>query len=54
MYQQAGTAAAAGTTGTLAATGMNVLWVFIAGFALLAGAAALMRIVPRFTRSDAR
>ncbi|NDL56359.1 LPXTG cell wall anchor domain-containing protein [Phytoactinopolyspora mesophila] len=52
MYQQAGTAAAAGTTGTLAATGMSVIWIVIAGFALIAGAAALMRIVPRFTRPD--
>jgi hypothetical protein len=47
MYEKAGLAAAAGTTGGLALTGMNIMWLVLAGFALLAVGSALMRIVPR-------
>ena len=44
MYNQAGAG-----TGTLAMTGMAYqgLWLFLAGFALLALSLAVMRIVPR-------
>lgn len=52
MYEKAGTVAAAGTTGTLAMTGANVLWLALAGFALLAAASAVMRISPRMRRAD--
>lgn len=48
MYQY-GPTAATGAGGGLAATGMAAqsLWLFLAGFALLALAAALWRMSPR-------
>ncbi|MBB5803838.1 hypothetical protein F4560_003606 [Saccharothrix ecbatanensis] len=52
MYQKAGVAMAAGTTTGLAATGVNVLWLVLAGFALIAAGSALARIAPRFSRGD--
>lgn len=50
MYQKAGLATATGTTGGLAVTGMNALWIVLAGFALIAAGAALARISPRLSR----
>jgi LPXTG-motif cell wall-anchored protein len=48
MYQSGPTAAAGAASG-LAATGMAAqsLWLFLAGFALLALGAALWRMTPR-------
>jgi hypothetical protein len=48
MYQH-GSGAAAGAAGGLAMTGVaaHTLWLFLAGFALLALGAALWRMVPR-------
>ncbi|HVW40215.1 MAG TPA: hypothetical protein VHC18_02590 [Amycolatopsis sp.] len=46
MYQKIGAATAAGATTGLAYTGVNVLWLVLAGFALLATGAALLRIAP--------
>jgi len=50
MYTAHGTAgvsAAAGGGAALAATGLNVVWILLAGFALLAGGLALLRMIPR-------
>jgi hypothetical protein len=52
MYQKAGIAVAAGTTGGLAMTGANVLWLVLAGFALLAAGTAVARIAPKRRRTD--
>jgi hypothetical protein len=41
----AGTIIVAG--GTLASTGLNVLWIPLGGFALLSAGLALLRLVPR-------
>lgn len=47
MYQKIGAAAGLGVGGTgLAYTGVNVVWLLLAGFALLAAGLALLRIVP--------
>lgn len=46
MYHQAAGASAVGV-GTLAATGFDSLWLGLAGFALVAAGAALVRIVPK-------
>ena len=48
MYQT-GPGAAAGATGGLAMTGLAAqsLWLFLAGFAVIALGAALWRITPR-------
>jgi hypothetical protein len=47
MYQKIGTAASLGAGGAgLAFTGANVMWLVLAGFALLAVGGALLRIVP--------
>lgn len=52
MYDKAGVAGAAmGTGGALALTGANVVWISLAGFAMLAAGMAILRIVPRSTRS---
>jgi 4-hydroxybenzoate polyprenyltransferase len=40
-------AASAGALGGLAATGLNVIWLLLAAFALLGAGMALMRLVPR-------
>lgn len=50
MYHKVGAAAAAGATGGLAHTGLSVVWLLLAGFALLAAGTALARIAPRFSR----
>ncbi|MGW4484492.1 hypothetical protein ACWEOE_11695 [Amycolatopsis sp. NPDC004368] len=50
MYQKIGAASAAGVTGGLAYTGVSVLWLVLAGFALLAAGVALTRIVPVLRR----
>lgn len=50
MYQKAGTAFAAGAAGGLAWTGANVVWLMLAGFALVAAGSALARIAPRWRR----
>ncbi|WP_338696459.1 hypothetical protein V2W30_13615 [Streptomyces sp. Q6] len=50
MYDNVSSAAAAGTVasgGTLAATGAQVMWLFLAAFALIAVGTAIARIVPR-------
>lgn len=52
MYQKVGTAAAMGATGGLAYTGVNALWLVLAGFALIAAGTALLRILPRFRRDS--
>jgi branched-subunit amino acid transport protein len=41
---------AAGSTGALAFTGSNVIWLILAGFAMIATGTALARIVPRRER----
>ena len=45
MYHTAG-AAGVGTA-ALATTGLNILWLVLAAFALLGAGSALMRIVPK-------
>ncbi|MGV9300268.1 hypothetical protein [Amycolatopsis sp. NPDC003676] len=52
MYQKIGAASAAGVTGGLAFTGVNTLWLLLAGFALLAAGTALLRILPRVRRES--
>jgi hypothetical protein len=55
MYQKIGTAAGLGVGGAgLAYTGVNVMWLLLGGFALLAAGSALLRIVPvvRRRKSD--
>lgn len=47
MYQKIGAASAAGVTGGLAYTGLSVLWMVLAGFALISAGAALNRIRPK-------
>jgi hypothetical protein len=47
MYLRGLFAGGAGTLGTLPFTGLNVVWVAAAAFALLMAAGALWRIVPR-------
>lgn len=50
MYQHPGSLTAAGLTGgagTLAYTGVNAIWLVLAGFALLAAGSALLRISPK-------
>ena len=49
MYTAHGTAGvtAAGGTAALAATGLNVVWILLAAFALLGAGLALLRMVPR-------
>ncbi|HEY8301809.1 MAG TPA: hypothetical protein VIG48_07915 [Jatrophihabitans sp.] len=48
MYNSTGgLAAGAGTVGGLAATGLNVMWLVLAAFALLGAGMAIMRLVPR-------
>jgi hypothetical protein len=43
----AGATAAAGGGAALAVTGLNVVWIMLAAFALLGAGLALLRIVPR-------
>lgn len=52
MYQKIGATSAAGVTGGLAFTGVNVLWVLLAGFALLAAGTALLRVLPKVRKHD--
>ena len=47
MYSKSGALGSAVTTGGLAATGMNIIWVVLASFALLSAGLALLRIIPR-------
>lgn len=47
MYSNPTPVIAAGTVGSLAFTGTNVVWSVLAGFALIAAGSALGRIVPR-------
>jgi hypothetical protein len=51
MYgQTAGVAGATGVVGaaaTLPFTGLNVIWVLLAGFALIAAGIAILRVIPR-------
>ncbi len=37
----------AATTGTLAMTGANLVWIVLAAFALIATGLAMLRIIPR-------
>ncbi|HJQ45642.1 MAG TPA: peptidase [Amycolatopsis sp.] len=53
MYQKVGAVTAAGATSGLAYTGVNVVWLALAGFALLAAGAALLRIAPVMRRRKA-
>ncbi len=52
MYQKIGAASAVGMTGGLAFTGVNVLWLLLAGFALLAAGTAMLRILPKVRNQD--
>lgn len=52
MYQKIGAASVAGVTGGLAFTGVNVLWLLLAGFALLAAGTAMLRILPKVRKHD--
>jgi hypothetical protein len=51
MYGQtagaAGAVAAVAAAGTLPFTGLNLIWVLLAGFALIAAGTAIMRMIPR-------
>lgn len=47
MYQTPASLGIGATGGILAATGANSLWVGLAAFAMISGAAAMLRIVPR-------
>ncbi len=48
MYNNVGgLAAGTGAVGGLAATGLNVMWLLLAAFALLGAGMAIMRLVPR-------
>ncbi|MCU7825132.1 MULTISPECIES: hypothetical protein [unclassified Kitasatospora] len=47
MYGQLPTWGAAGTAGTLAATGVNSMGLLVAAFTLTMAGAALMRLLPR-------
>lgn len=50
MYDKAVAGLAGSSTGVLAFTGVNILFAVLAGFAMIAAGAALMRIVPRRER----
>ena len=47
MYDKAAAGLAGATTGALAFTGINVVYLVLAGFALIAAGTALNRIVPK-------
>ena len=47
MYHKGLFRRSAGTAATLPFTGLNLMWIAVAGFALLMAAGALWRIVPR-------
>jgi len=50
MYTTHGALGATGAAGggaVLALTGLNVLWLLLAGFALLGAGLALLRMIPR-------
>jgi hypothetical protein len=47
MYHKGLFAGSAGTVATLPFTGLDVMWIVVAAFALLMAAGALWRIVPR-------
>lgn len=47
MYSRASVGGAGAAIGGLAATGMNVIWLVLAAFALLGAGLALLRILPR-------
>jgi hypothetical protein len=48
MYAKSSVAGVSVVAGSsLAATGVNVLWLCIAGFALVSAGLALLRIIPR-------
>jgi hypothetical protein len=47
MYAGSYAAASTGTLAGLAATGLNVVWLVLAAFALLGAGLALLRVVPR-------
>jgi hypothetical protein len=48
MYTPTGIAGATAAAGAgLAATGMNVIWMLLAAFALLGAGLALLRVLPR-------
>lgn len=48
MYQKAAAGLGATGAGMLPFTGSNTLYLVLAGFALLAAGAALLRVVPKF------
>lgn len=54
MYTRGCAAVAAGCSGGLALTGMNVVGAVIAGVTLLVAGIAILRLVPRGRRGDAR
>ena len=47
MYHHAGALGTGAAAGALPFTGFNVIWFVLAGFALLAAGASLLRIAPR-------
>jgi hypothetical protein len=48
MYTASGVSGATAVAGAgLAATGLNVMWLLLAAFALLGAGLALLRLVPR-------
>ena len=47
MYNHGGVAGSAAAAGALPFTGLNVVWMLLAAFALIAAGSALMRLVPR-------
>lgn len=53
MYSNASVAVGSASAGTaLAATGTNVVWAGLAGFALVAVGLAVTRILPKRRKSD--
>jgi hypothetical protein len=50
MYGQVAGGSAAVGGGALALTGLNTVWVFIAGLTLLVAGLAVMRLVPKRRR----
>ena len=50
MYNHAGVAGGSAAVGSLPFTGINVVWMVLAAFALVAAGSALLRIAPRRER----
>lgn len=47
MYNQAGVLGLTTAAGVLPFTGVNIVWLIVAGFAVVTAGTALLRLVPR-------